>query len=413
MNRAVDEMKRSAYWEERASASLRHAIRHEVPAVIARRIEKLEAEKRGYERDITFDKYKMYDLQQTWMLNSLTTTRRAETDWTLSKMTAEEQAVCTAWVEERKAAIISRCARWIEHLDNRIAYERALLGEKGGLAADRKLLEVGGAALRRGAWLEIIRVSKRAGEIVSVTTKADPRYHWMKHEVIKIEDIQDIMTKTEYEEAGEPVIVPASKSGLTYSSEPKPWEALEEAAKNIQVVTADELFPTPEAVIERMLELVPMPKHSISVLEPSAGTGAIVKYLLRLPEADFHHYYLVEKNQQLRQHLKAEFGILDFVHVSDFSDFLEYPADDTYSRIYMNPPFSADAEHVMYAYDLLADSGIMVAVMSEHAFFASDNQSTAFRDWLEAVGGYSEQCPADSFKASGTGVNTRLVVIKR
>ena len=48
------------------------------------------------------------------------------------------------------ASGIARAQRWLDHYTNRIAYEKAMLGETGGLAADRFNLEVGGKVLIGG-----------------------------------------------------------------------------------------------------------------------------------------------------------------------------------------------------------------------------------------------------------------------
>jgi len=42
-----------------------------------------------------------------------------------------------------------------------------------------------------------------------------------------------------------------------------------------------------------------------------------------------------------------------------------------------------------------------------------DRKATEFREWLEQLGGTSEKLPLETFRDSGTGVNTRLVVIDR
>ena len=76
----------------------------------------------------------------------------------------------------------------------------------------------------------------------------------------------------------------------------------------------------------------------------------------------------------------------------------------------MNPPFSADVDHVLHAFAHLKDGGRIVAIMSEHSFFANDKKSIEFREFLEQRG-TSEKLPSDTFKASGTMVNTRLVII--
>ncbi|MBT3196238.1 MAG: PLxRFG domain-containing protein [Gammaproteobacteria bacterium] len=86
-----------------------------------------------------------------------------------------------------------------------------------------------------------------------------------------------------------------------------------------------------------------------------------------------------------------------------------------YHRIVMNPPFEKgqDIEHVRHAHSLLKPGGRVVAIMSEGPFFRKDKKAIAFREWLEDLGGTSEQLPEGSFKESNTGVNTRLVVIDK
>lgn len=63
---------------------------------------------------------------------------------------------------------IEVCDRWISHFDNRLAYERAMLAEAGGTAADRTGPEKGGGckcwASPRGGFSYIQKVNK-----VSVT----------------------------------------------------------------------------------------------------------------------------------------------------------------------------------------------------------------------------------------------------
>jgi hypothetical protein len=43
--------------------------------------------------------------------------------------------------------VIPTYDRWIDHYTNRITYEKAMLGETGGFAADRFDFEVGGRSL--------------------------------------------------------------------------------------------------------------------------------------------------------------------------------------------------------------------------------------------------------------------------
>jgi hypothetical protein len=45
--------------------------------------------------------------------------------------------------------------------------------------------------------------------------------------------------------------------------------------------------------------------------------------------------------------------------------------------------------------------------------FRSDRKSTEFRAWMHEVNAKWENLPDGAFKASGTGVSTRLLVIER
>ncbi|CAB1371325.1 protein of unknown function (plasmid) [Denitratisoma oestradiolicum] len=62
--------------------------------------------------------------------------------------------------------------RWLEHYENRIGYERAMLDEQGGLKAEGQDIQPGGRVLIDNEWLIVVRVNKKDGKPVSVTTNA-------------------------------------------------------------------------------------------------------------------------------------------------------------------------------------------------------------------------------------------------
>lgn len=80
----------------------------------------------------------------------------------------------------------------------------------------------------------------------------------------------------------------------------------------------------------------------------------------------------------------------------------------------MNPPFAnlQDVDHVTHAFNFLKPGGRLVAIMGEGAFFRQDRKAQEFRALLD-VHGISEQLPAGSFEASGTNVNTRIVILDK
>lgn len=176
-------------------------------------------------------------------------------------------------------------------------------------------------------------------------------------------------------------------------------------------VERDGFFETPEAVVSLMLDLVPLPKLPDFVLEPSAGEGAILRVLLQQPFLYRHVFDFCEKNQERHNGILS---LLPQAH-SVGLDFMGYnPSLTKYGRIYMNPPFEdgQDMEHVMHAYSMLDEDGILVSVMSEGVFFRTDKKAVAFRAWLDDNNTEVVKLPDGSFKQSGTGVSTRLVVIR-
>lgn len=167
-------------------------------------------------------------------------------------------------------------------------------------------------------------------------------------------------------------------------------------------------FPTPEPVIQQMLELAQI-EEGHTVLEPSCGKGDIVTEIAReYPNAQIT---AIELNPTLADVLAAK-----DIEVT-FGDFLQHIA--TYDRIVMNPPFEkgADIDHLRHAFGLLSSGGRLVSVMSEGPFFRSDAKATEFRDWLDTVTSETHELPEGAFAGADafrqTSVRTRLVVIDK
>lgn len=169
-------------------------------------------------------------------------------------------------------------------------------------------------------------------------------------------------------------------------------------------VDRDGFFETPEPIVDMMIAKAEI-TSSMSVLEPSAGRGAIAKKILDKTAM----LSVIEKNKERANYLELFCNVIGH-------EFMEFKSDVPFMRILMNPPFEngQDVEHVMHAYDLLnPKGGRIVAIMGEHAFFAEDKRSKEFRDWFTKIKGKSEKLPTNSFKSSGTGVNARIVVINK
>ncbi len=169
----------------------------------------------------------------------------------------------------------------------------------------------------------------------------------------------------------------------------------------------DQFFPTPPDLAQRMVDLAGI-EPGMSVLEPSAGTGRIADAIL---DKAGTHPDCVEAVGSMRELLRDKGHV-----VLDDTDFLKLTGEHgLYDRILMNPPFSKgrDVEHVHHAFSLLKPGGRLVAIVSEHPFFADDWPSQVFRAFFDEFGGASIDLDADTFRQSGTSVKTRLVVIDK
>lgn len=162
-------------------------------------------------------------------------------------------------------------------------------------------------------------------------------------------------------------------------------------------------FPTPNVVIDKMIDAADL-YHAASTCEPSAGSGAIADRLTTLGYSPDCY----EVNYTLRDILSAKGHRL----VGD--DFLSIPNNGLmYDCIIMNPPFERgqDIDHVRRAFDLLSPGGRLVSIMSPSPFFNQSRKSFDFRQWFALKNGYKEELPADSFKSSGTGAKSIMVMI--
>lgn len=163
-------------------------------------------------------------------------------------------------------------------------------------------------------------------------------------------------------------------------------------------------FPSPPAVVARLIDLAGV-ESGMKVLEPSAGKGAIA-YACAALGGFVTCYELMDSN------FAALAGDPKLGPVAK-TDFLTVAPEPSYDRVVMNPPFlkQADIKHVLHAHKFLKPGGLLVSVMAAGVSFRTDARTTAFKEFMYQHGGHIEPLPDNSFKASGTGVNTVIVVI--
>ena len=205
MRKAVNAWKASEYWTERAAGALHHAKYKELPAVRYRRIKGLRIRQaqarevphrgragparlgqsgRGAGRRET-NAHGPGRVQSALPLYSGAQGRRpARLRPEARRLRRIDQRLPESLCAAHDGRGFGGCAqsvrvpgqhrtrieRWIDHYENRIAYERAMLDEQGGLKGEQFEYQVGGQILRRhGLWFPILKVNKRGGVVQSVT----------------------------------------------------------------------------------------------------------------------------------------------------------------------------------------------------------------------------------------------------
>lgn len=164
-------------------------------------------------------------------------------------------------------------------------------------------------------------------------------------------------------------------------------------------------FYTPPELAREIVARADVRGHT--VLEPSAGRGAIVRECLAQGAAHVVSIDFDEKNCTALASIKDDRHAL-----STATDFLNTNDSPAFTRVVMNPPFSLqrDIDHVLKAFSHLLPGGRLVAIMSAGVEFRMDRKTKAFRD-LVSDHGTMERLPEGSFKSSGTDVRTVVVTM--
>jgi phospholipid N-methyltransferase len=444
MRRAVKMWETAAYWKARASGAVRAAKYKEIPSVRARRIKTLEADRRKIERErAEADRWlrlwsnvhddnaaKKRDGSPTTMLeraqylanycglNVANEGGHRWSAWEVLRPDGERYQGCPAMTPEdvqriaaeRYPRTIARCDRWLAHLDNRLTYERAMLADAGGIATDKVGPEKGGAvrcwAGPRGGWAYIQKVNKVSVSILDNWGNGGGNFK----RTIPLDKLAAVMTAAQVNEAREAgrLVETEDKTGFFLADAPPPkapeprpaepdaaaFSAMRETLRaGVQVVAVPQLFPTPAPLAARMVELAAI-EPGDRVLEPSAGTGAILSAIGDRGAA----IVAAEISGDLARLLAANFPRAA-VHAVDFLECADLGAFD---RIVMNPPFSrgADIDHVRHALTMLRPGGRLVAIVA-----GGPRQAEA----LQPIADMWEELPAGTFP--GTDVRAVLLVI--
>lgn len=169
-----------------------------------------------------------------------------------------------------------------------------------------------------------------------------------------------------------------------------------------------QFFATPAALASELVGMSELTNSKeLSILEPSAGDGAIVREIINIThQSSIYGYELMELNCQ-KLSLIPEFVLLG-------NDFLESD-DRKFDRIIANPPFSKnqDVTHILKMYDKLAENGVLVSVASQSWLIGKNGAAAKFKEFLSQVKAEINPVEPGMFKDSGTNVGTVIIKIRK
>lgn len=176
-------------------------------------------------------------------------------------------------------------------------------------------------------------------------------------------------------------------------------------------------FATPEPIGYKMVQWL-QSKPGQSLLEPSAGDGAIARWM-----PDNTYNTVVEPSRDLTPKLMRNVAGAKVVE----STFENFDLHNKFDGIAMNPPFGhggkTAVEHVAKAYQHLKNGGRLIAIIPDgpacqkhfDKWFYGDPEAKrkADRGIADGVLMADIHLPSVTFDRAGTSVNTRMVVIDK
>lgn len=164
-----------------------------------------------------------------------------------------------------------------------------------------------------------------------------------------------------------------------------------------------DFFPAPLQVIEQMTAGIDL--KDMVILEPSAGSGAIVDYL----QEQGATVIACENDSRLKVIIKSKCK-----HVAD--DFLSLKSDQIshINGVIMNPPFSTGVEHLLHAYSIAPKGCKIVSLLNASNI---ENTYTAARKELKTIidnyGSVANLGDCFSEAERKTGVQVAMITITK
>lgn len=187
-----------------------------------------------------------------------------------------------------------------------------------------------------------------------------------------------------------------------------PTDLLEEIANGEKRNLKKEFqfFATSDNLADELVYLADLQQND-TILEPSAGQGAIIKAINKVCDVKVDCFELMNVNTIVLNKTGLNFNLIG-------DDFFKHNGK-IYSKIIANPPFTKnqDIDHLKEMYKCLGSGGRLVCITSESWVNGSQKKQVDFKKWLDEVDAEILDIKKGAFKESGTMVGGKIVVINK
>lgn len=172
--------------------------------------------------------------------------------------------------------------------------------------------------------------------------------------------------------------------------------------------TIAEFFPTPTNVIRQLIAPITDRLGTSMILEPSAGKGDILDYLVEYHGIAKGNVYAIEANPELQFVLAGKgYRVLE-------SDFLAFNEPYSFNLIIMNPPFSKGVDHLLKAWDVVAPGGAVCCLLNAETLRNPHTEKRRLLARLVAEHGYARALgQAFTGAPRPTDVSVSVVVLNK
>ena len=149
---------------------------------------------------------------------------------------------------------------------------------------------------------------------------------------------------------------------VTLRRDAPPIPTENDLAKPLEISGMTECHVTPSNICARMVDYLEADPEMMT-LEPSAGTGNLISALIDSGHSE-REIFAVEWSQDLYAHTQKRFKEVSIRRgcFLEYAEAVNYYAGE-FPRIIMNPPFRKIKQHMNAAINLLADDGVLVALV--------------------------------------------------